>query len=133
VELMDGVADTLPFLAEHHELTLCTKGDVHEQTRKIDLSGLRQLFAHCEIVKEKNPEAYQRLADVRGFDRGRTWMIGNSPKSDINPALEAGLGAVFVPHQRTWTLERAEIRKDHSRLRVVNSFRDLRDMFGSTC
>src|SRR5262252_1127654 len=72
VELMDGVADTLPFLAEHHELTLCTKGDVHEQTRKIDLSGLRPLFAHCEIVKEKNPDAYHRLADVRGFDKART-------------------------------------------------------------
>jgi putative hydrolase of the HAD superfamily len=60
-------------------------------------------------------------------------MIGNSPKSDINPALEAGLGAVFVPHERTWTLERAEIQKDHNRLRVVNSFRDLRDMFGVPC
>jgi putative hydrolase of the HAD superfamily len=129
VELMDGVADTLPFLAEHHELTLCTKGDFHEQTRKIDLSGLRPLFAHCEIVKEKDPEAYQRLADVHGFDKARTWMIGNSPKSDINPALEAGLGAVFVPHQRTWTLERAEMPDTHERLIRVESFRDLQKLF----
>jgi putative hydrolase of the HAD superfamily len=56
-------------------------------------------------------------------------MIGNSPKSDINPALEAGLGAVFVPHQRTWTLERAEMPDTHERLIRVESFRDLQNLF----
>ena len=58
IELMEGVAETLPFLAEKHELTMFTKGEPAEQNRKIDLSGLRPLFAHCEIVKEKNREAY---------------------------------------------------------------------------
>ena len=130
VELMDGVAETLPFLAEKHELTMFTKGEPAEQNRKIDLSGLRPLFAHCEVVKEKNISAYQTLAKVRGFDTERTWMIGNSPKSDINPALDAGLRAVFVPHERTWTLEREEIRESSSRLVVVNSFSDLARLFG---
>ncbi|HEX4134728.1 MAG TPA: HAD family hydrolase [Bryobacteraceae bacterium] len=129
IELMEGVAETLPFLAEKHELTLFTKGEPTEQNRKIDLSGLRPLFTHCEIVKEKNRNAYQELARVRGFDPERTWMIGNSPKSDINPALDAGLRAVFVPHQRTWTLEREEIRKGNDRLTVVNRFSDLADLF----
>ena len=130
VELMDGVAGTLPFLAEKHELTLFTKGEPAEQNRKIDLSGLRPLFAHCEVVKEKNRRAYEELAHVRGFDLERTWMIGNSPKSDINPALDAGLRAVFVPHQRTWTLEREEIRAANGRLTVVKRFSDLADLFG---
>lgn len=130
VELMDGVAETLPFLAEKHELTMFTKGEPAEQTRKIDLSGLRPLFAHCEIVREKNKSAYEELARLRRFDPERTWMIGNSPKSDINPALAAGLGAVFVPHQRTWTLEREEIREARGRLVVVQSFRDLLELFG---
>jgi putative hydrolase of the HAD superfamily len=129
IELMEGVAETLPFLAEKHELTLFTKGEPTEQNRKIDLSGLRPLFAHCEVVKEKNKSAYRELARVRGFNTERTWMIGNSPKSDINPALDAGLRAVFVPHQRTWTLEREEIRKDNDRLTVVNRFSDLADLF----
>jgi putative hydrolase of the HAD superfamily len=129
VELMAGVAETLPFLAERHELTLFTKGEPTEQNRKIDLSGLRPLFAHCEVVKEKNRDAYQQLAQTRSFDIERTWMIGNSPKSDINPALDAGLGAVFVPHQRTWTLEREEIRSNHGRLIVLNRFRDLANIF----
>lgn len=130
VELMDGVAETLPFLAEKHELTLFTKGDPAEQNRKIDLSGLRPLFAHCEVVKEKNKSAYEELVRTRGFDPGRTWMIGNSPKSDINPALDAGLRAVFVPHEMTWTLEREEIREAKGRLAVVQRFRDLVDLFG---
>jgi putative hydrolase of the HAD superfamily len=126
---MEGVAETLPFLAEQHELTLCTKGDPAEQNRKLDLSGLRPLFRHCEIVKEKTAGAYRKLATERAFDPARTWMIGNSPKSDINPALEAGLGAVFVPHERTWTLERAEIPVNHERLIVVERFRDLQGLF----
>ncbi len=129
VELMEGVAQTLPFLAEKHELTMFTKGEPAEQNRKIDLSGLRPLFAHCEIVKEKNREAYAQLAQVRGFDLERTWMIGNSPRSDINPALAAGMRAVFVPHERTWTLEREEIREAGERLVVVKRFNDLIELF----
>jgi len=130
IELMPGVAETLPFLAERHELTICTKGEPREQNSKIDRSGLRPLFAHCAVVKEKNRETYEELAQVRGFDKSRTWMIGNSPKSDINPALEAGLRAVFVPHERTWTLERAEIRDPDRRLIVVEKFADLAGLFG---
>jgi len=129
VELREGVAETLPLLAERHELTLFTKGQPDEQNRKIDLSGLRPLFRHCEIVKEKNPDAYAELVRGRGFDPERTWMIGNSPKSDINPALEAGLRAVFVPHERTWTLEREELRAAEGRLMVVNKFSELVQLF----
>jgi putative hydrolase of the HAD superfamily len=129
IDLMPGVAETLPFLAEKHELTMFTKGHPDEQNRKIDLSGLRPLFAHCEVVKEKNREAYARLAEVRGFDHEHTWMIGNSPKSDINPALAAGLRAVFVPHARTWTLEREEIQQAEGRLIVIERFSDLLGVF----
>ena len=93
-------------MGEVHELTLFTKGHAEEQQAKIERSGLRAYFDHCEVVKEKNSAAYRALAQERGFDSNRTWMIGNSPKSDINPALQAGLRAVFIPHERTWTLER---------------------------
>lgn len=129
VTLMPGVAETLPALAERHELTLFTKGHPDEQNRKIDLSGLRPLFAHCEVVKEKNREAYLALADSRGFDLDHTWMIGNSPKSDMNPALAAGMRAVFVPHERTWTLEREELRDPGGRLVIVKEFAELAGLF----
>ena len=126
---MHGVEETLPFLAEQHELTICTKGDPAEQNRKIDLSGCGRFFAHCEVVKEKNPDAYEQLARVRGFDPERTWMIGNSPKSDINPALEAGLRAVWVPHERTWGLELEDVKEADGRLTVVSKFSDLAQLF----
>lgn len=130
VELISGVAETLEELAARHDLTLFTKGHPDEQRMKIDSSGVGRWFAHTAIVKEKDRASYEALVSERGLDRSRTWMIGNSPKSDINPALEAGLNAVFVPHERTWTLERQELRAPGpGRLLVVRRFADLRALF----
>ncbi len=129
IELMPGVAETLPLLAARHELALFTKGEHREQNSKFERSALGRHFAHCEIVREKNEEAYHGLVQRLGLDRERTWMIGNSPKSDINPSLAAGLRAVYVPHERTWTLEREEIRASE-RLVVAEGFADLARIFG---
>jgi putative hydrolase of the HAD superfamily len=80
-------------------------------------------------VKEKDAAAYRRLVAERGMDRAVAWMIGNSPKSDVNPALEAGLNAVFVPHAHTWVLEKQELRPGKGRLLVLEKFEDLRERF----
>ena len=80
-------------------------------------------------MKEKDATAYARLAAERGMDLERAWMIGNSPKSDINPAIEAGLNAVFVPHERTWTLELQDLQPGKGRLLIVERFADLRNEF----
>jgi len=129
MEVIDGVEETLQHLAQHHDLTLFTKGHPEEQKLKIDRSGLGVFFGHTAIVKEKDRAAYRELVDARGMDPERTWMIGNSPKSDINPALEAGLSAVFVPHANTWVLEKEEIRPGAGRLLTVDRFADLRRHF----
>jgi len=129
MEVIDGVAATLDYLASRHDLTLFTKGNPEEQRLKIDRSGLAGHFQHAAIVMEKDAAAYCRLVEERGMDPERTWMIGNSPKSDINPALDAGLGAVFVPHAHTWMLERCELREANGRLLQVASFADLRCHF----
>jgi putative hydrolase of the HAD superfamily len=129
IELIDGVAETVAQLSERHSLTIFTKGDQEEQKLKIDRSGLGRYFEHAAIVKEKNQAAYVDLAEQRQFDRAHTWMIGNSPKSDINPALAAGLNAVFVPHPRTWSLEHAEVPQNHPRLLKVERIRELLDHF----
>lgn len=128
IELLPGVADTLPRLAERHELTVFTKGQPEEQSSKIARSGIGHWFTYCEIVKEKNCEAYYELLARLGFASADTWMIGNSPRSDINPALAAGLRAVYVPHERTWTLEREEIAPN-DRLLVADGFGDLTRIF----
>jgi putative hydrolase of the HAD superfamily len=129
LEVIDGVEETLAELARRHELTLFTKGHPEEQRMKVDRSGLGGYFGHTAIVKEKDAAAYRRLAEERGFERRETWMIGNSPKSDINPALEAGLNAVLVPHAHTWVLEHQDLREGGERLRVVGSFGELRGIF----
>ena len=91
----------------------------------IDRSGLAGHFTHTAIVKEKDPEAYACLVRERNLKTERTWMVGNSPKSDINPALAAGLNAVYVPHPRTWGLEKEEIQAANGRLLILESFSDL--------
>ncbi len=129
IEMIDGVAETLPHLAERHDLTLFTKGHPEEQKLKVDRSGVGQFFAHTAIVKEKDVEAYRKLVEERAMDPERTWMIGNSPKSDVNPALAAGLGAVFIPHAHTWVLEKEEVPRDHARLVILDRFEQLRERF----
>jgi putative hydrolase of the HAD superfamily len=127
VELIEGVEETLAILAVRHDLTLMTKGQHEEQRMKIDRSGLQGYFRHAEIVPEKNPAAYRAVVTRLELDSARTWMIGNSPKSDINPALAVGLNAVFIPHTVTWRLEHEEVNGEGSagRLLVLERFREL--------
>lgn len=105
IELLPGVAATLAELAKRHRLLLVTKGDIEEQLDKLERSGLRPHFAQVEVLAEKDQAGYRALVGQHGCVLGETWMIGNSPKSDINPSLAAGLNAIFIPHGSTWILE----------------------------
>ena len=129
IELMPGVESTLEYLAARHYLTLFTKGDPEEQKLKVDRSGLAIYFGHTAIVKEKDVASYRMLVAERGLETETSWMIGNSPKSDVNPALDAGLNAVFVPHARTWSLEHAELRRGPGRMIEIARFDELREYF----
>jgi putative hydrolase of the HAD superfamily len=129
LEMIEGVRETIEYLAPRHELILFTKGHPEEQKLKIEASGLAPHFRHTAIVKEKDAGSFRELVQERGLTPGRAWMIGNSPRSDINPALEIGIGAVYVPHPRTWSLEAGEIRNGSGRLLVVEKFSDLRERF----
>jgi putative hydrolase of the HAD superfamily len=105
IELLSGVAETLPVLAQRHRLILVTKGNAREQRIKLDRSGIHMHFAAVEIPPEKHPDAYREIVTRHALAPKTTWMIGNSPRSDINPALAAGLHAVYVHHPSTWVLE----------------------------
>jgi putative hydrolase of the HAD superfamily len=105
IELLPGVAEVLPALASRHRLILMTKGNEEEQADKLSRSGLATHFTSVEIPREKNPDAYCAVCQKYELKPHTTWMIGNSPKSDINPALAAGLHAVFILHPHTWVLE----------------------------
>ncbi len=127
--ILDGVVETLDYLSERHRLILFTKGEAAEQAAKVERSGLQIHFDAIEIVAEKNVATYRMLVNRHHVVKSRGWMVGNSPRSDINPALEAGLNAVFIPHPATWALEHDEVRSGGGRLLILNSFRDLRDHF----
>jgi putative hydrolase of the HAD superfamily len=129
IELIPGVEETLEYLSLRHDLTLFTKGNPEEQKLKLDRSGLAIYFGHTAIVKEKDTASYAALIRERELDRERSWMIGNSPKSDINPALEVGINAVFVPHEHTWRLEHEEVRKGNGRLVRLERFVELKEHF----
>jgi putative hydrolase of the HAD superfamily len=127
VRLLPKVPETLQYLRERHRLILVTKGDPREQARKVEHSGLKHYFSEVEIVAEKHVEEYRAIAERHALVSEHTWMLGNSPKSDINPALGAGINAVFVPHDETWVLEHEELASPRppSRLLLVESFAEL--------
>jgi putative hydrolase of the HAD superfamily len=131
IEIRPGVTETLKALAERHRLILMTKGAVSEQSGKVERSGLKQFFPAVKIVQEKDESTYRRVVSEHRLDPSSTWMVGNSPKSDINPALAAGLNAVFLPHGDTWILEHEELTTvtPPQRLLVLESFAELRAYF----
>jgi putative hydrolase of the HAD superfamily len=128
MELRPAVEETLQQLSPRHDLTLFTKGEQDEQTLKVERSGLAGYFNRVVVTPEKDVEAYRELVIKHGFDPDATWMVGNSPKSDINPPLAAGLGAVYIPHPRTWSLEVVEVIESE-RLLVLDGFAQLLDHF----
>ena len=131
IQLLPHVPETLQYLSQRHKLILLTKGDTHEQFRKVERSGLRTYFSAVEIVAEKDVELYFSIAEKHSLSPEHTWMIGNSPKSDINPALRAGLNAVFVPHGDTWILEHEEVEQPQPpvQLLILETFRELVNHF----
>ena len=131
VEVIRGVPETLQYLGGKHHLILVTKGNVTEQSGKIERSGLKEYFAATEIVAEKDAPTYRGVVSKYGLSPDTTWMVGNSPKSDINPALAAGLNAVFVPHADTWILEHEEVASppDGQKLLTLAGFAELANHF----
>jgi putative hydrolase of the HAD superfamily len=131
LETLPEVPETLQYLSQRHHLILMTKGEPNEQSGKVERSGLKKYFAAVEIVAEKNVPAYHRVISKYSLPGNSTWMVGNSPKSDINPALAAGINAVFVPHGNTWVLEHEELAsaKAPSRLLTVEKFGELTKYF----
>lgn len=129
VELIPGVAETLTTLGDRHQLLLLTKGDPEEQQRKIDASQLAHHFRAIGIVREKNDETYRRFIKTHGLTPARSWMVGNSPKSDILPARSVGMNAVFIPNDHTWVLEHGELDPADEGVLHLRGFGELTEHF----
>ncbi len=132
-DVIDGVEDTLAALRPHHDLFLLTKGHDEEQRLKVERSGIDSYFDAVLITDEKDEHTYRSTVDTLDLEPSQTWMIGNSPRSDINPAIRAGLNAVFIPHSRTWHLEVEEFAIEgwDGRFIQLVTFRELTTIFAS--
>jgi putative hydrolase of the HAD superfamily len=131
IELLPHVDETLAELATRHRLILMTKGNIAEQSDKIARSRLSTHFSAVEIVAEKDPATYREVLQRHKLSPHTSWMIGNSPKSDINPALAAGLHAIFLFHKDTWILEHATLdpAPPGQQLIELDSFAKLSSIF----
>lgn len=122
--LLDGVEACLEALQRHHRLILLTKGDDRVQREKLARSGLGPYFEGVHVVWEKDADVFRDLVAQYDLEPERTWMVGNSPRSDVNPAVEAGIGGVYVPHSNTWELE-IEGLVTSDRVTVLERFAEL--------
>jgi len=131
VETLPQVAETLEALARGHRLLLITKGDLFDQERKLAQSGLGEMFQAVEIVSDKTAESYRRIFSRHGDGPANAMMVGNSLKSDVIPAIEAGGWGVYVPHALTWVMERADAPETNPRFRQIARLAELPDLVAS--
>ena len=125
VEPLPGVEDALKALAERYDLVLITKGDLLHQEQKLAASGLGELFKGVEIVSEKDASTFARIFARHGAGAAQSAMAGNSLRSDVLPALQAGAYAAHIPYHLTWAHEMADPPTGHPRFAELASIRDL--------
>ncbi len=109
VELLDGVAETIPSLAGAWTLILITKGDLFHQESKLARSGLLPHLDRVEIVSEKEPSTYRRILDAAEVDPADFVMVGDSMRSDIEAVLDVGARAIHIPGYREWAMEVSDL------------------------
>jgi putative hydrolase of the HAD superfamily len=125
LELLPGAREVIEGLRGRYRILLVTKGDLFDQERKVAQSGLAEMFDAVEIVSDKVPEVYERVFSQHGTGAGQGMMVGNSLKSDVIPAIEAGAWGIHIPHDLTWVFEAAEKPSRAERFREIESLMAL--------
>lgn len=128
VEPLPHARKTLDALHGRFRLVMITKGDLFDQERKLAASGLGEYFDAVEIVSDKNAGTYERIFKRHGDGPLKSLMVGNSLKSDVLPALDAGSWGVYVPHALTWAFEHHDKPENHPRFREIENLGGLADL-----
>jgi len=128
-QLFEGVIETLKYLKEKYHLYVLTKGEFKEQELKIINSGVHQIVDAYFIVPEKDDQVYREILKQHHWKAEETCMVGNSPKSDINPALRVGMYAIHIPYRDTWKLDDEPIQKADNRFFQLKKFTELKELF----
>ena len=128
IEILPHAHETLERLGKTYRLVLITKGDLFDQERKLAQSGLGEMFDAVEIVSDKSAATYARIFSRHGDGPEKSMMVGNSLKSDVVPAIEAGGWGVYVPHELTWVLEHVDAPRVAPRFREIGHLGELPDL-----
>ena len=125
VELLDGVEEVLSKLVDKYRLIVLTKGDLLDQERKLEKSGLSKYFHHVEVLSDKQESNYSNLLEHLNIKVDEFLMIGNSLKSDVLPILNIGAKAVHVPFHTTWAHEMVSDDEQVNNHLKLNSLKDI--------
>ncbi len=125
VELLDGVVEVLEKLNGKYRLIVMTKGDLLDQERKIERSGLSKYFHHVEVLSDKKEENYLNLLENLEVAAREFLMIGNSLKSDVLPLINIGAQAVHVPFHTTWQHEEVTVKEKEIKYLKINKLTDI--------
>ncbi len=132
VKLMDGIEDVLEQLKNKYRLVMATKGDLLDQERKLNKSGLEKYFHHIEVMSEKKEDDYNKLIHHLDIHPSEFLMIGNSVKSDIIPVLNIGGHAIHIPYHVTWEHEHSEVKVEHPNFRHVEKAPDILELINGS-
>jgi len=130
VELLKGVKEVLDSLKDKYRLIVLTKGDLLDQERKLEKSGLSAYFHHVEVLSDKKEENYLHLLNHLEIEVSEFLMIGNSLKSDVLPLLNIGAQAVHVPFHTTWQHEEVKIEENNYNYLKVSKLKDILKYLG---
>ena len=126
VELLDGVEEVLKELSKKYRLILATKGDLLDQERKLEKSGLTDYFHHIEVMSDKQVDNYSKLLNHLDIKPSEFLMIGNSLKSDILPLVHLNANAIHVPFHTTWAHELVTENETNGKTyKTINSLREV--------
>ncbi|MGM5470437.1 HAD family hydrolase [Flavobacteriaceae bacterium LMO-SS05] len=128
VELLEGVEQTLEALSKDYRLILITKGDLLDQERKLEKSGLTGYFHHIEVLSDKQESNYSNLLNHMGIKPSEFLMIGNSLKSDILPIVNIKAHAIHVPFHTTWLHE--QVKEEETNNKAYKTITSLLDLKG---
>ncbi|SNY99473.1 HAD family hydrolase [Flagellimonas pacifica] len=125
VEVLDGVEQVLGKLVNKYRLIVLTKGDLLDQERKLEKSGISKYFHHVEVLSDKKENNYKNLLEHLGIQTDEFLMIGNSLKSDILPILNIGAKAIHIPFHTTWVHEMVEDAEEVNGHLKLNSLTEV--------
>jgi putative hydrolase of the HAD superfamily len=125
IQLLNGAEDVLQKLHGSYKLIMATKGDLLDQERKLQKSGLIGYFHHIEIMSDKQEYNYKKLLAHLDIEPHEFLMVGNSVKSDILPVIHIGAKAVHIPFEVTWQHENHDASAENEAFITVSAISEI--------